>query len=248
MQINKFKKIGNNKYKIIFDNTELVLYEDIILKYDLLIRKEVNEKLIDEIINENNYYSAYDKSLSYIESKLRTKKEIIEYLKRLGYDNKYIDYSIEKLNKLGLLNDKLYVNSYINDKINLSLDGPYKIKNNLMNLEIDESVIDEYLNKIDDSIWDKRVDKIIDKKKNVMNNKSYYMFVNKMKNDLYNLGYSKELIDNKINNIKYESNALEKDFNKAIKKYNDKNKIINYLMRKGYSYDEILNEYRKKEI
>ena len=85
MQINKFKKIGNNKYKIIFDNTELVLYEDIILKYDLLIKKEVNEKLIDEIINENNYYSAYDKSLSYIESKLRTKKEIIEYLKRLGY-------------------------------------------------------------------------------------------------------------------------------------------------------------------
>ena len=248
MQINKFKKIGNNKYKIIFDNTELVLYEDIILKYNLLIKKEVNEKLIDEIINENNYYSAYDKSLSYIESKLRTKKEIIEYLKRLGYDNKYIDYSIDKLNKLGLLNDKLYVNSYINDKINLSLDGPYKIKNNLMNLEIDENVIDEYLNKIDDDIWNKRVDKIIDKKKSVMNSKSYYMFVNKMKNDLYNLGYSKELIDNKINNIKYESNALEKDFNKAIKKYNDKNKIINYLMRKGYSYDEILNEYRKKEI
>ena len=35
-------------------------------------------------------------------------------------------------------------------------------------------------------------------------------------------------------------NALEKDFNSALKKYkDDKNKLINYLLRKGYSYDEI---------
>ena len=248
MQINKFKKVGNNKYKIIFDNTELTLYEDIILKYDLLIKKDINEKLIDEIINENSYYSAYDKSLSYIESKLRTKKEIIDYLNRLGFDSKYIDYVIDKLNKQGLLNDKLYVESYINDKINLSLDGPYKIKNNLLNLEIDESTIDNYLNKIDQTIWDERIDKLIEKKKSIMKNKSYYMFINKLKNDLYNLGYHKELIDFKLSNIKYESNALEQDVNKAMKKYSDKNKIINYLLRKGYSYDEVINEYRKKEI
>ena len=41
MKINKFKKVGKNKYKIIFDNTDLTLYEDVILKYDLLIKKEV---------------------------------------------------------------------------------------------------------------------------------------------------------------------------------------------------------------
>ena len=50
----------------------------------------------------------------------------------------------------------------------------------------------------------------------------------------------KYMIDNILSNIKYESNALEKDFNSALKKYkDDKNKLINYLLRKGYSYDEI---------
>ena len=246
MQINKFKKVGRNKYKLVFDNTELILYEDIILKYDLLIKKDVDEILLDEIINENSYYEAYELSLNYIEIKLRTRKEIEDYLNKKGFDSKYIEYAIEKLDKLGLLDDKLYVEAYINDRINLSLDGPYKIKNNLLNLEIDENIIDKYLNKIDYSIWKEKVEKIINKKKSSMNKKSYYMFINKLKNDLYNLGYDKELIDEKLSNINYKSNALEKDVEKAIKKYNDKNKIINYLLRKGYSYNEIINEYDKR--
>ena len=73
-----------------------------------------------------------------------------------------------------------------------------------------------------------------------MNNKSYYMFITKLKSYLFNLGYDKYMIDNILSDIKYESNALEKDFNSALKKYkDDKNKLINYLLRKGYSYDEI---------
>lgn len=246
MQINKFKKKGKNKYEIIFDNTSLLLYEDIILKYDLLIKKEVDEHLLDEIINENSYYDAYDTALSYIETKLRTKKEIEDYLERKGFDNKYIGYAIDKLNKMNLLNDKLYVTAFVNDKINLTLDGPYKIRQDLLNLDIDESIINNYLNTIDNKVWEDKIDKLINKKSSSMNNKSYYMFINKLKNDLYLKGYSKELIESKIVNIKYKSDSINKETTKAIRKYkNDKNKIVSYLMRKGYSYEEIkdsLNE------
>ena len=141
MQINKFKKKGKNKYEIIFDNSSLILYEDIILKYDLLIKKDIDEYLLDEIINENSFYDAYDKALSYIEIKLRTRKEIENYLSNKGFDSKYIEYAIDKLDKAGLLNDKVYASAFINDKVNLTLDGPFKIKNDLLNLDIDENII-----------------------------------------------------------------------------------------------------------
>ena len=73
-----------------------------------------------------------------------------------------------------------------------------------------------------------------------MKSKSYYMFVSKMKNDLYNLGYDKYMIENVLSNIEYDSNALSKDLEKANKKFKvDKTKIINSLLRKGYSYEEI---------
>ena len=239
MKVNKFKKVGRNKYKVIFDNTELTLFEDIIIKYELLT-KDIDVDLLDKIIEENRWYEAYDMALSYIEIKMRNKKEIIKYLEKKLYDEKIINKVINKLEELNLLNEKSYITAYINDKINLSNDGPYKIKNSLIDLDFNESDIDSYLSTIDNSIWDSKLDKIINKKKSIMKNKSYYMFINKMKNDLYNLGYDKDMIDEKLSNINYESDALNKDYEKCFKKFKgDKNKIINSLLRKGYSYEEI---------
>ena len=150
MHINKFKKVGKNKYKIFLDTTELTLYEDIILKYDLLLKKDISLEEIDKLIDENSYYDAYNMALNYIEVKLRNRKEIVEYLKRKEFNNKCIDYALEKLDKLNLLDDKRYTEAYINDKILLSSDGPFKIRKQLIDLEIDEDIVDEYLSHIDE--------------------------------------------------------------------------------------------------
>ena len=246
MKINKFKKVGKNKYKVIFDNTELTLYEDVILKYDLLIKNDVDIDLIDKIVEENRSYDVYETALNYIEIKMRNKKEIYKYLSNKGFDEKLINESIKKLEKAGFINNKSYITAFINDKINLSNDGPYKIKKSLLDLEFDENDIDDYLYKIDDNIWKEKLEKIVNKKKSIMKSKSYYMFINKMKNDLYNLGYDKDMIESELSKISYVSNAIEKDFEKAKKKYkDDKTKIINSLLRKGYSYEEVNNMFTK---
>jgi regulatory protein len=242
MQVRKFKKVGKNKYKVFFDNTDLTLYEDIILKYELLIKKDIDTDLIDKIIEENRWYEAYDMALSYIDIKMRNRKEIIKYLENKMYDNNIINSVIDKLESTNLLNNKSYITAYINDKVNLSNDGPYKIKKSLIDLDFNEKDIDDYLYTIDDNIWKDKLDKIINKKKSLMKNKSYIMFINKIKNDLYNLGYDKDMIDSSLSNIVYESDALKKDFEKYKKRYKDeKNKIISALFRKGYSYEEINN-------
>lgn len=248
MLINKFKKIGKSKYKIYFDNTEIILYEDVILKYNLLCNNNIDIHLLEKIIEDNRYYEAYYMSINYIDIKMRSKKEIIDYLTKKEFDNKYIDFTVEKLDKLGLLNAIKYIESYINDKINLSNDGPFKIKRNLLELDFNEDDIDNYLNKIDNSIWKEKLIKLIDKKKSIMKSKSYIMFVNKMKYDMFNMGYDKDDIDEILSKVDYESDALEKEIIKANKKYKgDKKKIISSLLRKGYSYEEINNAQKKYE-
>lgn len=240
MKINKFKKVGKSKYKIIFDNTDITLYEDVILKYDLLIKSEVDIDLIDKIIKENEHYDAFYSALNYIEIKMRNKKEIISYLKKKEFNDEIINETINKLEKLNLLNSKSYIQAFVNDKINLSSDGPYKIKKSLLEFDFNEEDIDNYLNTIDENIWLEKLQKIANKKKSIMKSKSYYMFISKMKNDLYNLGYDKYMIENVLSNIEYDSNALSKDLEKASRKFKgDKTKIINSLLRKGYSYEEI---------
>ena len=79
-----------------------------------------------------------------------------------------------------------------------------------------------------------------------MKNKSYTMFINKLKLDLYNMGYDKYMIDNMLMNIEYSSNAIDKEIEKAKKKFkNDKNKIISSLLRKGYNYEEINSKLKE---
>jgi len=242
MEILKYKKIGKNKYKISFDTVELTVYEDIIFKYDLLLKKDIDISILDKIVDDNKYYEAYYMSLSYIEIKMRNKKEIIDYLKRKEFDEKYIDFAIQKLNDMNLLNNKSYIEAYVNDKVNLTLDGPYKIKRNLVSYDFDEEVIDEYLSKFDNELWLDRIRKVIEKKKVLLKNKSYYSLINKLRNDLYNLGYDKYLIDEELSKIEYDNSSIEKEYQKALKKYKDnKVKISSYLLRKGYSYDEINN-------
>ena len=244
MKINKFKKVGKNKYKVFFENTIITLHEDVILKYDLLIRNDIDTELIDKIIEENRYYDVYESALSYIEIKMRNKKELIKYLTNKGYDEVLINKVIEKLEELGLLNNKNYITAYINDKINLSNDGPYKIKNSLLELDFSENEIDNYLNTINYEVWKDKLIKIINKKKNIMKSKSYYMFITKMKNDLYNLGYDKEMIDDELSKISYESDSINKEFEKCFKKFKgDKYKITSSLLRKGYSYEEINSKF-----
>ena len=239
MKINKFKKVGKNKYKIYFDNSEIILFEDIILKYDLLIKKDMDVDLLDEVILENKYYEAYDLALGYIEVKMRNRKEIIKYLSKKEFNDNEINYALDKLDSQNLLNNKSYIVAFINDKVNLSLDGPLKIRKSLVELDFNENEIDDYLNTFDDDIWKEKIIKIINKKKSLMKSKSYFMFINKMNIDLYNMGYSSDMIDEYLSSIEYESNSLDKELSKLKRKYSDKNKIINSLLRKGYTYEEI---------
>ena len=246
MKITKFKKVGRNKYKVFFNNTDLILYEDIILKYDLLIKSDIDTDLLDKIILENRNYEVYDLALSYIEVKMRNRRELYKYLTNKGFEEEIVNKTLNKIEDLGLLDKKSYITAFINDKVNLSNDGPYKIKNALLDLDFDEKDIDDYLYTIDREVWSNKLDKLINKKKSLMKSKSYYMFINKIKNDIFNLGYDKDLIDEKLSKIEYENGAIDKDYQKCFKKFNgDKNKIINSLLRKGYSYEEINSKFKE---
>ena len=60
MKIIKFKKMAGSKYKVFFDNGKnILLHENIIIKYNLLITKKIEEDY-DDIIKDNNNYMIYD--------------------------------------------------------------------------------------------------------------------------------------------------------------------------------------------
>ncbi len=247
MKIVRYKKMSKGRYKLTLDNTELILYEDVILKNDLLRTSNINLELLEKVMNENVYYEIYNMALTYIEIKMRTSKEIKDYLNKKNFNTKLIDEVLDRLNKEGYLNEEKYIDAFVNDKVNLTNWGPYKIKKSLLDLELDETLINNKLNTINENIWNGKIEKIINKKLNSLKNKSNYMIKNKLKIDLYNLGYDNNSIEENLNNLNLNNNEnIKKEYSKAYNKYSKKymdqelyQKVKSYLYRKGYKIEEI---------
>lgn len=245
MKIDKIKKNGK-KYKIVLeDGTEIKTFDDVIINYNLLYHKDIDDILLNKIIKDNAYYDVYNKVLNLISKKIRSEKEINEFLDKYDIDRNKI---INKLKSINLINDKLFAKAYISDKINLSNEGIDKIKNDLLKHNIDLNVIEEELSKIDNDLINKKIEKLINKK---IKNSKYtgYKLKYKIVNELINLGYDKytiiEIYDSlDIKNDNLIVNEYDKLYRQLSKKYSGKQleyKINTKLYNKGFTSEEINN-------
>ena len=225
MKIEKYKKLTNGMYQVFFDNYDnVILHEDVILKYELLIKKEIDEKSLENIINENNKYIGIDFAMKYLAKKMRSIKEIDDYLKKNNIDKNTREDIISILKKNNYLNDLEYSKAFINDKIILSNDGPNKIKTKLMELGVDKDIVDESILIFSDELQIEKINKISNKLINVNKTKSSNMLKNKIIDYLYRLGYSKEIINKCIDDISFkdDDNIIKKEYDKIYKKLSKK--------------------------
>ena len=234
MKIKSYKKKKTNIYEITLSNNEKIsLYDDVILKYELLLKKEITDSDLKEVINYNSFIESYNVALKYINIKLRTEKEIRKKL--ANYEKQAIDYTIDRLVKEGYINNELYIKSYINDEVNLKIIGPNKILFDLKKLGFKDDEILNYLDTFDNELWLNKINKYALKKVNSNHNLSGLILKKKLMQDLQNKGFYKDHINTILNEFNFndDQDIYEKEYQKQKKK----------LSRK-YSGEEL--EYRIK--
>jgi regulatory protein len=126
---------------------------------------------------------------------MRTKKELINKLKSMGYDNSIINNVLEKLIKQRYIDDEYYTELYIKEKKE-RLYSKYRIYNELYRKGIDPSIITSKL----DQLYEDEIDtikKLIIKKRVSTNDKL------KIKNYLFRKGFmiediNKVLLDEEV--------------------------------------------------
>lgn len=202
MKIEKYESINNGQYKIyLSDGTILKINSNVIINNNLLYKKEIDNTLLNKILKENDNANIYNKCVKYISVRLRSKKEIIDYLKKLNIDN--TADIIDKLTKNNLINDEVFTKAFIKDKINFTSYGPYRIRQELNKYNIDNEIIDKYIKDIDEEILIGKIDKQINKM--IKSNRKYSSNILKSKiyNNLYNNGFDKDMIINILNNYNF---------------------------------------------
>ena len=229
MKIVKYEKKKNGIYQIFLDDGNNVdLHEEVILKHELLIRKETNTNLLNIMLDENRTYIAYDLSIKYIAKKMRTEKEIREYLKTNNFDNKVVDDVISLLLKNSYIDDYKYSSMYVNDRLLLSYDGPLKIREKLVSLGVCDDAINEALKKFNTNSQIDKVSKIVEKEAKINRNKSNVLLKNKILNKLMMLGYDRSISLSVVNNFNFKNDKdaydvqYKKIYDRLSKKYSGK--------------------------
>lgn len=108
----------NNNYKITFSNDlELILNEEVVLKYRLVKNKELEDDIIDNIIEDNRYYEAYTKALKYLSTYIKSSKQIYEYLIKKEYSSEISNEVINNLKDNGFIKDDDIKNNYVSELV-----------------------------------------------------------------------------------------------------------------------------------
>ena len=214
----------NGMYKLVLeDDNNIMVHEEYILKNNLLITKDIDNIDIDNIDKINNNYNAYDLALKYIGVKYRSCYEVYDYLEKREVDKIVIHQVIEKLKEQRYLDDVVFSKAFVNDKINFSSNGPYRIKKELEEKGVSSLIIEDILSIFDFSLEREKLNKLVPKYVKTIRNKSYMMMKNKVCDYFSNLGYTKSIVIDVLSNISYdESNARKKEYDKLYRKYSKK--------------------------
>ena len=204
MKIEKYELTKKNKYNVYLSNGEVItLDERVITENELLLKKEIDINLYNKITKESRIYELIDIAIKYISIRLRSIKEIKDYLKKKETNEELIEVAVDKLIKLGYLNDDRFTKAFIKDKLNFTSMGDYKIKMELQKLGISHNLIEDNLSLIDDNIIEEKIQKLIEK--DIRTNKKYsgINLKNKIYNHLVSSGYTKEKVISVLNNYNF---------------------------------------------
>lgn len=204
MEIVKYELMKKNIYNVYLSNGEVLeLDESVITNNELLLKKRIDNDLYDKLKRDNKICILVNASIKYINVRLRSIKEIKDYLLKKEEDTDLIDEVISRLIKMGYLDDRRFTEAYIKDKLNFTSWGDYKIINELNKLGISSLDIENNIDLLNDDILNERMRKIIDK--DIRTNKKYsgLKLKNKIYNHLLTSGYSKEKVISLINSYDF---------------------------------------------
>ena len=247
MNITKITKKNGNKYELIIDNKKHIICDDVLLKYHILKPCEISKETFEKLIKSNDETLVYTKIINYISFKMRSEREVRDKLYTLTTSGNLIEDILARLRSEGYLNNNKYLDSFISDRLSLTIYGPNRIKSDLIKKGFSEKEIDKSLDLIDSKAWEDKCNKIVAKMAKSLRNGSNRANIAKIRHNLINNGYEDKYFTKILGNLKLnEENNLKKEYEIIKKKLSSKYsgdtleyKIKEKLYAKGYDISKI---------
>ncbi|HIS39010.1 MAG TPA: RecX family transcriptional regulator [Candidatus Onthousia faecavium] len=249
MKIIRFVKKKLGIYTIYLDNDSAYdLYEEIILKEELLLQKNIEKKDLDILLQENKNWECYYQALNCLKKVLKTKKELSLYLAKKQYNSKQIEFALKKLIDQKYLDDKVYARSFINNRIMTTTKGPKRIAQELEQKGISPPDYLDVLNsEYNEEKEIEKITKIVSKKTISNRNKSSKILKQKLEQELLIQGFNPQIIKKYLNSYEFPTDKIiaQKEYQKYYQKLSRKyqGKELEYKLKQKMFNLGFINYY-----
>lgn len=247
------QKKSSNRYNIYIDHTfAFGVDEDVFVKYQLHKGKILSDETIEKIKNADDFHRSYSLALNYLSYRMRSEKEVRQYLRKKEVLDETIEEIIAKLHKEKLLNDLEFAKMFVSDRIKYSHKGPRFIQKELLEKGVLEDKIERALEQYDEATQLKKLNKWLDKQLKKKSKYSYRKRIEQLKVKLLQLGFTQHIIEAAFSEKTFEQNESEekelltkqadKLYNKYRRKYNGTELILKLkqrLFQQGFDSDLI---------
>jgi len=102
--------------------------------------------------NHDDTNAALSDAQRYLRYRLRSRRELEEYLRKRGYAHVVVEEVIEKLEASGIIDDERFAYMYALDSMRLKFKGPKIIRSELRRLGVSEEIVNVAVTKVVEEI------------------------------------------------------------------------------------------------
>jgi len=150
MKIDRVSRKDEKNVSVYFDNGErLILSEDTFYSSGLRKGDEISEDRFSFFIEQNILYHIKQRALSFLARRFHSERELLIKLKQKSYEEKLIKIVLNELKEKSFIDDQVFANHFIEEKLKKKRWGKNKIRAALFSKGVSSSIIDDILQSFD---------------------------------------------------------------------------------------------------
>lgn len=134
---------------LVFDDGSVFgISEDVFISYRFAIGDEFDDKKFDKIFTDELRSKVYNSAVRLLGFRMRSINELRGRLKDKDYPVTLINDVIEKLIKMGYLNDEEFAIAFASDKVNSKKIGPIALRNEFIPHKLEPNIINKAIENV----------------------------------------------------------------------------------------------------
>lgn len=233
--------------------------EDVLVKHRLRKGMELDELDIEAILLDDQMKTAYNQALTYLGYRMRTEKEVCDYLARKNIDERVMISVIEELKTNHYIDDQEFAKAFVRTQMKTALKGPNFIKRELEQKGVARDVIEDALQLFSKEEQIEKAYQLAEKQLRKKEKISLAQLGKKMEQMLLRKGFPYDVIEAVLEKLPMQDDggmeweAVVAQGEKGKRKYSHlkglelRTKVAQFLYRKGFSQD-LIQQYINQEL